>query len=302
MTDSNLQTWKVPFIAEIWKDAFTHAIIDKSHDITIGDFTIHLEPIDKEKISGYFLFQFNNQDNSVNAAEEFADQFKHNDFEYFRKMLCLKGLNLDVTWKKIETVNFPKGKTLSISKPFTFKYKILNEPILFNVNNIKSLEKTYKKIQNHEYKDYIDNILNLSTTKSSNEKEDFFYKWVSFNQIYSYDGEDNESEQASIKRFALTYSTFSESIQQLEKYDTFLRELYSIDHFNKNKKENFSVELKNAISETNRTNIWTYSFLCMYSIRNEFFHEGTHKSEFDKLSNFLSEIVLTALNNIFELK
>jgi hypothetical protein len=248
------------------------------------------------------LFQFDNQENSVNAAETLADQFKLNDFEYFRKMLCLKGLNLEVTWQKIETVNFPKGKTLSISKPFTFKYKILNNPILFHVNDVDSLAKTYKKIQNHVYKDYIDNILNLSTTKSSNEKEDFFYKWVSFNQIYAYDGEDNEGEQASIKRFALTYSNFSESIQQIKKYDAFFRELCSVNHFNKNKRENFSAELRNAISETNIVNIWTYSFLCIYSIRNEFFHEGKPKSEFNKLSNFLSEIVLTALNNIFKLK
>lgn len=302
MTDSNLQTWKVPFIAEIWRDAFTHSVIDKPHTITIGDFTIHLEPIEKEKISGYFLFQFNNEDNSVNAAEALVDQFKQNDFEYFRKMLCLKGLNLEVTWKKIEAVNFPKGKTLRISKPFTFKYKILNEPILFNVHDIESLEKTYEKIQNHEYKDYINNILNLSTIKSANEKEDFFYKWVSFNQMYSFDGEDNDGEQTSIKKFALTYSNFSEAIQQIEKYGIFFRELYSVNHFNKNKTDNFSLGLRNAISENNPVSIWTYSFLCIYSIRNEFFHEGKPKSEFDKLSNFLFEIVLTALNNIFGLK
>lgn len=44
--------------------------------------------------------------------------------------------------------------------------------------------------------------------KTSNEREDFFYKWVSFNQIYQ---SEAEFEKDAIEKFSLKYSTFPES-------------------------------------------------------------------------------------------
>ena len=302
MTDTNLQTWKVPFIAELWKDDYTHAVIDKSYEIKLDEFTIFLEPIKKEKISGYFLFQFSNSDNSVNSAETMAEQIKQNEFENFKRILLLKGFHLEVKWERIEAVNLPADYRLTVSKPITFGWKNLDWPIPFSKNDIRSVEIIHNKIQNHEHKEYIDNILNLLTTNTSNERESFFYKWISFNQIYLYDSDDNDSERTSIENFAKKYSEFPESAQHIQNNNNIFTLLFEENHFNKNKTENFSIKLKEAIDNGNSHNIWKYSLLCVYSIRNEFFHGGEENEEFAKLSKFLDNIVSTALNNIFELK
>jgi len=165
-----------------------------------------------------------------------------------------------------------------------------------------SVQITYQKIQKHENHEYIQNILDLSTSSRSNEREYFFYKWVAFNQIYSYDAEDNDSERMSIENFATKYSEFPESSQQIQNNQEIFTVLSNEDHFNKKKTENFSIRLRDAINNENNFDMWKYSFLCVYSIRNEFFHGGEENKEFDKLSKFLDNIVLTALNNIFELQ
>jgi len=302
MSETNLQTWKVPFIAEIWKDDYTHAVIDESCKIKLDEFTIFLEPIKKEKISGSFLVQFSNSDNSVNSAEAMAEQIKQNEFENFKRILLLKGLDLEVKWGKIEAVNLPKNHRLTVSSSLTSSYKIIKSPIPFLKKDIQSIEVIHDKIQNHDHKEYINNIMNLLTTKTSNMRERFFYKWVAFNQIYSYDADDDDSERMSIENFATKYSEFLESPQQIQNNKEIFTVLSNDDHFNKKKTENFSIKLREAINNENNFGIWKYSFLCVYSIRNEFFHGGEENKEFDKLSKFLDNIVLTALNNIFGLK
>ena len=292
----------MPFIAEIWKNEFTHAVIDKQYEIKLNDIIIHIEPIEKEKISGYFLFQFINDENSVNSAEAFAEQIKQKEFEDFNRILLLKGLNLEVTWNKIETVDFPKGKNLHTLKLCSIKYKTLDWPISFSNEDIKSIEKIYNKIQQHQKKIHINNILNLLTMHSSNEMENFFYKWVSFNQIYSYDRPDTEFERMSIEQFANRYSTFPESNQQIEQCASVFSLLCEVDHFNKQGTENFSLGLMQSLNDVNNSEIWRYAFLCVYSIRNEFFHKGQEHTEFGKISSFISDVVVTSLNNIFRLK
>ncbi len=97
VSESNLQTWKVSFIAKAWKDDVTHAVIDKSYEIKLDKCTVFLEPA-KEKMAGYFLFQFSNYDNSVNSAETKAEQIKQKEFENFKRIILLKGLSLEVKW------------------------------------------------------------------------------------------------------------------------------------------------------------------------------------------------------------
>ena len=147
MSESNLQTWKVPFIAEIWKDDYTHAVIDKSYKVKLDKFIIFLEPIKKEKISGYFLFQFSNVDNSTNSAEAKTDELKQNEFENFKRSLLLKGLNLEIKWERIEPIDLPPNHSLHTSTHVSFPYKTLNNPIQLEDKDIDSVEKTYQKIQ-----------------------------------------------------------------------------------------------------------------------------------------------------------
>ncbi len=302
MSDVNLQTWKVPFIAEIWKDDFTHVVIDRPYKIKLDEFIIHLEPMKKEKMAGHFLFQFSNLDNSVNNAELMAEKIKLDKFENLKRIFLLKGLNLEVKWKKIEVVDLPSDHRLKVSQSFMSSWKNLNRPIPFLENDITSIENIHNKIKNHKHKEYIDNILNLLTTNTSNERECFFYKWISFNQIYSYDADENDSERISIEKFTKKYSEFQESHLHLKNNEVVFTMLFEDDHLNKKKTENFSSRLKESINNKDSHNIWKYSLLCIYSIRNEFFHGGEENKQFEKLSKFLDNIILTALNNIFELK
>ncbi len=302
MNETNLQKWKVPFIAEIWKDCRTHFAIEKSCKIRLGEFSIFLEPIKEEKIAGYFLFQFSNPDNSVNSAESEAEIIKQNKFKIFKKILLLKGVKLEIKWEGIKPVDLPDGHRLAVHKCLPLRYEISDRPITFSENDIQSIESIYNKIQSHEKKQYIDNMLNLLATNTYNEKDSFFYKWVSFNQIYSYDSDDRHSERESIESFANRFSEFPESSQLIQKNLDFFTELSTKAHSNKKKTEDFSIELKKGIENENHSEIWKWSMLCIYSIRNEFFHDGKENEYFDKLSKLLHSIIIISLNNFFELK
>ncbi len=202
----------------------------------------------------------------------------------------------------IEPVDLPAGHELTVSKLFITSRKILSRPISFSEKDVHSIENIYNKIKNHKDKEYIDNILNLLTTNTSNERESFFYKWISFNQIYSYKSDDGDLERKSIEKFAIRFSKFPESSQHIQSSMDFFKKLYKKDHFNRKKTKNYSTKLKKGIKDDNHSEVWKYSMLCVYSIRNEFFHGGEENECFGKLSKFLDNLVLTALNNIFELK
>lgn len=297
----NPQTWKVSFDAQFWRSECVHATLSDPTTIELESLEIHLESGDKEHVKGYFLVTINNPDNSVNFAESEIDAIKKSHFEEFKKTLRLLGIKAEVKWNRIKLIEPPDGAKLRVRKSLASSYQILGEPVPFEADELKSISRIHDKIQGHEHKDTVSNILSLVCLDTSDSAESFFYRWISFNLVYSY-LKDGPNERASIENFACVFSSYADSPSLVTRYSDLLNTLTQGKLFNQKNDDNFSKKLQEALDANNVKHIWKYAFLCIYSIRSKFFHRNEKSAHFEALSEFLADVVIIALKEIFQSK
>jgi len=301
MDGENLQTWKVPFDAQFWRSECVHATLPDPTPIELGSLKIHLESGDKEHVNGYFLVTINNPDNSVNSAQSEIDAIKKSHFEEFKKILRLLEIKSEIKWNRIKRIEPPDGGPLRLRTSLASSYQILEEPVPFKADELKSISRIHDKIQDPEHKDTVSNILNLVCLDTSGDAESFFYRWISFNLVYSY-RQDDPTERRCIEKFACVFPSYDASPSLAAKHNDLFNTLARENLLNQKESENFSELLQGALDNDNTADIWKYAFLCAYTIRNQFFHKSKKSAHFAKLSEFLADVVVIALREIFQLK
>jgi len=300
MAAENLQKWKAPFEAQFWRSELVHATLLDSIKRRLGNLDIYLKPGSKERVDGHFFVTVNNPDNSKNFVESEVDAIKKSNFEEFKKILRLQGIKSEIKWNEIEPVELSSDAPLTVGVSLTPKWKNLRKPIPFTDAELESISRIYDKIQDHESKDTISNILDLVCLDASDDAQSFFYRWISFNLVYSY-RQYNLTERCCIEKFACNFSSCAGS-PPATRYAGLFNTLVQENLVGRNEHDRFSELLQGALDNDNAEDIWKYAFLCTYSIRNQFFHKNKKSAHFENLSEFLADVVVIALREIFQLK
>lgn len=247
--------------------------------------TLYLHSKNNNRIDGHLIFAFDSKKLSHDIAEDIFDK----RFDYLKSILSLCNLKLDIKLKNLEPI-FPYNEKIVMTVRGTFDANIIspNAPVL-SQSEIESLTDIYDKIENNSNKLILKNILRIINIQTSSPPERFFYLWTAFNIIYDLLYQRG-NERHGIDDFSSQLPNNNELTQLLSKHNTIISQLSRESLTNQRTHENYSTELRTAILNNNSRNIWNYTLLCIYQIRNNLFHLGIEHQYLSRVNSLLNEI------------
>lgn len=286
-----LQIWKRPFDGFILGKEGGYRAITQPYILKFGSSVLYLEPKEGNLIQGILKFSFESDEKSWDRATEiFAEKF-----EYILEILSLENLKLDLKWQSLIPMVPNKG-----GFKLTATTEVFGHVIVKDIKNIPKVEflhfkDIFKKIEKNSNSQLLKYALKIANLKTTRDIEQFFYRWVAFNIIYGmiYDG---ESERKGIENFSSLYPNDNELNQVLADHKNTIVKLKTANlvHFD----ENYSQLLESAYANNNQRTVWKYALLCIYQIRNNFFHRGIEYPDIKSVNDLLKDILNIAILNI----
>lgn len=282
MAATKVQKWRYHFE--------TSSIIDKPYAIKLGNSLVYIEKVSKKKAKGYYQFSFRDDVLDKYSAEEIAKR----NFEYFDRIYYLKNKRwIHPKWTKLIPLNKSEFNEIREQTSFTFKLKAHGKvvPPTYDKNYFATFHNLHSKITKSSYNERIKLILEWLTKKSTTPLEDFLCKWVSFNILYSTRSplhKDNEAIEDFIEH-GLRYAEIANLVKEHESMIGGLTKLNLIS----DKKERYSTKLKSALKNKKTKEIWRYTILCVYIIRNNLFHKGKKLDDYPlrHVNSLLEDVV-----------
>lgn len=290
---ARLQTWKKEFEGTILinNDPGQRGKLDQQYTISLGNYKLHVESTSETKISGYYEFSFQSDDLSVNQAEEEAKNIEKEIFQTFFQLVDLKNIQFEIKWGELKAIGFTEGTKFTVSKSFSANSIICGPSAPISKDQVQYFEYLFKKLDTDPRKGFLLNLLHLTNLNTSRPSEDFFYKWVAFNQIFRELGSGNQTEVDDLKNFSKICPDNSELSTIFKNHDAVIAKLSSESLTNRSGTENYSKRLATSISQSNNRDVWLYTILCIYVIRNNLFHEGKELSYLKDVNKILKDIV-----------
>ncbi len=259
--------------------------IDKSYTLNFGkDATLTIKQKKDNKVSGNFKISFSHNELSFEVAEEKRKQ----RFEQISSILSIKKLRTDFKWGEIEPL-VPKSGKFHTTFDFHIKGHVItpHAPILSD-NEVHSVEDIYSKVSANKQKGILEYILKINNIETKRDVEQFFYQWVSFNIIYNKLA-STDNNKTGIKHFSQKYPDNDQLKRILTNHEKLVKKLAKENW--KDRSENLSNELRNAFRQKNERDVWKYTLLCMYQIRNELFHQGKEYHNLKPIIELMKDVV-----------
>ena len=290
---ARLQKWRKEFKGSILlnDDPSQRGKFDQKFSISLGNYSLEIESTSETGISGYYEFSFYSNDLSVNQAEAEANRIEKEIFEVFFNLTDLENIQFEIKWGELKAIDFQEGTKFTVSKSVSIGAIICGPSIPISKSQVTDFENLFQKLNNNQRKDFLLNLLHLSNISTKRASEDFFYKWMTFNAIFRELSISNTSEVEDLKNFANTCPDISVINKIIKRHDSTINKLSQESFTNRRGTENYSSELREAITRSNDRGIWTYTILCIYIIRNELFHEGREFTDLKAVNRILKDIV-----------
>lgn len=279
------QVWKCPFDGFILNEKNEYQAIDQKYILCLGDSTLFLEVERDNKISGHLVISFDNDKPSF----DIADSIRNERFEYFSAILKLKNLKLKLKWGQIKPI-FPYKGPFEMTARFQVTGDVITPHALkLTDDEINFLQEKFVNLETHQFKNFLKSIILLANLETSKPMERFFYQWISFNTLYGLISRNNQ-DRAGIENFATILPNNSELSTLLSTHSNTITKLTQANLINL-QGENFSQLLTQAQVNNQSREIWKYTLLCIYQIRNDLFHRGIEYSDIYSVNKLLKEII-----------
>lgn len=290
---TRLQKWRKEFSGSVLlnDDPSQRGKFEQKFSISLGNYSLEIEPTSETGISGYYEFSFYSDDLLVNQAETEANRIEKEIFEVFFNLTDLENIQFEIKWGELKAIDFLEGTKFIVSKSFSMDAIICGPSIPILKSQVTDFENLFQKLNNNQRKDFLLNLLHLSNISTKRSSEDFFYKWMTFNAIFREMSISNTSEIEDLKNFANICPNTSVLNKIIKRYDSTINKLSQESFTNRNGTINYSSELREAITQSNNRDIWTYTILCIYIIRNDLFHEGKEFTDLKAVNKILKDLV-----------
>jgi hypothetical protein len=290
---TKLQKWRKEFKGSILlnDDPSQRGKFDHKCSINIGTYCLEIESASETGISGYYEFSFYSDDLSVNQAEAEANRIEKEIFEVFFNLTDLENIQFEIKWGELKAIGFPEGTKFTVLKTFGIDCITCGPSTPISKSQVTDFENLFQRLDNNQRKDFLLNLLHLSNISTKRASEDFFYKWMTFNAIFSDMAISNTGEAEDLKNFANTCPNISDLNKIIKRHDSTINKLSQESFTNRRGTENYSRKLRVAIVQSNDRDIWTYTILCIYIIRNDLFHEGKEFTDLKAVNKILKDIV-----------
>ena len=279
------QEYQWQFTSFILTDKGKYRSINKSYSLNFGkDTTLTIKQKRDNEVSGNLKISFKHHELSFDAAEEKRKQV----FEQISSILSIKKLRTDFDWGVIEHVFPKKGKFHLTTRLGTKAHVITPHAPILSDDEVNSIEDVYSKVSKNKQKGILEYILKINNIKTNRDVEQFFYQWVSFNIIYS-DLSGEANNKLGINQFSQKYPIDDQLKDTLSKHKKLIEEFTKTKW--KDKKEDLSKKLKESISQNNDREVWKYTLLCVYQIRNKLFHCGKEYHNLKPIIELMKDVI-----------
>lgn len=209
----------------------------------------------------------------------------------FFNLTDLENIQFEIKWGELKAIDFPEGTKFTVSKSVSFGAIICGPSTTILKSQVIGFENLFQRLDNNQRKDFLLNLLHLSNISTKRASEYFFYKWMTFNAIFSEMSISNTGEIADLKNFANICPDTSDLNRIINQHDSTINKLSQESFTNLRGTENYSRALGEAIAQSNDRDIWTYTLLCVYTIRNNLFHEGIEFTDLKAVNKILKDVV-----------
>ena len=224
-----------------------------------------IRSIDKDgNIAGYMKYD---------SQEDDADMQPESLWEQFQKAIALGGLELDLSRAPELRWVTPNGKKMKrISNTWKFSYLRKEPASMIPSEQLQRIENIFKKLPGDEDLRNMGDDL-VDEKKIGKDAADFFFYWVQFNKKYR----DccKSKEYICIKTYIDNLSSKGNILKLIhDRHKSLFDTLANANITSRDKKWHYSDDLNKAMGSKTDTEIVKLAAMCVYELRNRFFHKG----------------------------
>lgn len=285
---SETETWECPIKI---KALLTEPIL-----LNLDNSELFLEQKSNDLATGYYRISF--LSDSINESK--AKAIVKRDCNFFSQILAFNEIHrMEPDINQIKRIS--KSNLKIYTHSVGVEAEINLEPRACVNEDLKFMSKVIEKINNSNYKENLIMSINWVTKEAINNIEAFLYNWISFNILFSLLS-PTKSNKKGIEFFSQKYPNLEIVNERLNQNNKLIIELSDMDIVS-DYDEKYSLLLKDALSLSDKRQIWKYLLLCIYQIRNELFHKGK-QSDFplDRINLLMTEVIKITILDIINLK